>query len=75
LVLIVNIYKDSSERISSYYTAIEEVEIAVADIRNFLEEQESEAIRKLKEKLDSVTIDMADKKSLSINKSLSLCMR
>jgi cell division protein ZapA (FtsZ GTPase activity inhibitor) len=53
-----------SERISSYYTAIEEVEIAVADMRSFLEEQESEAITKLKEKLDSVTIDMADKKSM-----------
>jgi cell division protein ZapA (FtsZ GTPase activity inhibitor) len=53
-----------SERISSYYTAIEEVEIAVEDMRSFLEEQESEAITKLKEKLDSVTIDMADKKSM-----------
>jgi cell division protein ZapA (FtsZ GTPase activity inhibitor) len=53
-----------SERISSYYTAIEEVEIAVSDMRSFLEEQESEAITKLKEKLDSVTIDMADKKSM-----------
>jgi hypothetical protein len=33
-------------------------------MRNFLEEQESKAITKLKEKLDSVTIDMADKKSM-----------
>jgi cell division protein ZapA (FtsZ GTPase activity inhibitor) len=53
-----------SERISDYYRAIEEVEIAVEDMRSFLEEQESEAITKLKEKLDSVTIDMADKKSM-----------
>jgi cell division protein ZapA (FtsZ GTPase activity inhibitor) len=53
-----------SERISDYYRAIEEVEIAVEDMRSFLEEQKSEAITKLKEKLDSVTIDMADKKSM-----------
>jgi cell division protein ZapA (FtsZ GTPase activity inhibitor) len=53
-----------SERISDYYRAIEEVEVAVEDMRSFLEEQESEAITKLKEKLDSVTIDMADKKSM-----------
>lgn len=50
------------DRISDYHDALENIESALSDLKSFLGEQESEAIDKLKNKLENVNIDIGKKK-------------
>lgn len=50
------------DRIFKYHTALSEIEEALKDLKSFLAEQESEAIDKLKERMENVNIDIRKKK-------------
>ena len=49
-------------RIQAYYDALDEIQAALEGLKTFLEEQESETINKLKEKISDAKINMTDKK-------------
>lgn len=50
------------DRIFKYHTALSEIEEALKNLKSFLAEQESEAIDKLKERMENVNIDIGKKK-------------